>query len=108
VLVILTNGFIYNNYNLIVKLLYPISIILSNSNLNLDKNSIFRKDNLEYQFEHTLGDNGNGEISVDETYPYYKDLLIDINTEIPQNKKTNFKVITEIKELRLEDGRVIK
>lgn len=83
---------------------FKYGILIKDSNNEI----IFRKDNLEYQFEHTLGDNGNGEISVDEMYLNYKDLFIDINTELPQNKKTNFKVITEIKELRLEDGRVIK
>lgn len=81
------------NYNLII----------------IDENNtlIFRKDNLEYQFELTLGDNGKGVISMDETYPYYKELLFDINNKVYQNQKSNFKVIMEVTKLKLENGRVI-
>ena len=68
---------------------------------------IFKKSNLEYELERKLGDDGNGVVGLDETYPYYKDLLFDVGNEIKQ-MNNNFKLIIVIKELKLEDGRVLK
>lgn len=69
---------------------------------------IFKKDNIEYELQQKLGDDGNGVVGIDEVYPFYKDLLFDVENEIPQNRKMNFKLILVIKELKLEDGRVMK
>ena len=70
-------------------------------------NIIFSNDNLDYELELKLGNNGNGVVTDRETYLLYKEISINTNG-IPDYTNKNFKVTTIIKELRLEDGRIIR